>query len=899
MYRSVVSQQGRVTLEADANEAEEIRAAESRAELIDVIGPYGSPDDGFKISVGTAVPAQLDFAIAGGTLYVGGVRVHTDATTYYGQKAHEWADYDGPESFPTGTGAFREAIYLALTEQEVGAVEDDALREVALGGPDSAARTRLIQRAQRLTVNGSTCDDAFSSVQAAYAANGLVFDPHTMRVDGAMKLRADVDVTAAPADPCEPDATKGYLGAENQLIRVKVVAGDTAGSTKLLWGYDNASFLYQVSIDTTRTKLTLAGTPVDVFHQPRANQWVEVLRPAVTLDGASVAADLGAVGKLQAAYEPSTKTVTLTTALGGTYTSAFLRVWENRHDFAANDTTAVELRSAEDVGTGVLVFTQGTSRVIGDYWLIAVRPSTPQKIYPARLQATFQPPDGPRRWIAPLAVISWHDGRTAADVSDCRPHFKNLVELTGEESGCCELLVRPGDDVQAKIDAQLAANLAKGLRGVDVRFAAGTYTFTNPIVLDAKKGGAVSVSGCGPSTELRGTAEEVVLVLRGWDRAHVSDLVVHASTAAAGHGKKGRPDVFPPAAGDESRHIGGAVTLLSCGSVIVERVVATCAAGDARAASCIAVRNAKATPVDARVTACDLVVGRRQVGVLIVNASCATVHNNRVRLSTEPIKIDRPDAAHLTRVMARDVRKELGLADNPATARERRIVKRTVAAAMKQLIGRVDVGPLVRGLPALDRTVNNLKQQIAVAAGQGIVVGGAIADDVRITHNSVSGAMEGIHVGLSVRGQTPGKADAAVKARPAPILARRVQIIGNTIVQVVPAREKGVHAGIFIGNVEVATVRDNRVSCQPPDYKVGTETLRRGDGIRVWGQLGPMVLVSGNVCENANTGITVTALPGGYQAANKVQWRVTQNLVTASQALVLSTGVVNAGDNVP
>ena len=73
MYRRVVAQQGRVTVEADANEADEIRLDESRAELIDIIGPTGTPDDGFKISLPGG--GDLDFAIAPGTLYVGGVRV--------------------------------------------------------------------------------------------------------------------------------------------------------------------------------------------------------------------------------------------------------------------------------------------------------------------------------------------------------------------------------------------------------------------------------------------------------------------------------------------------------------------------------------------------------------------------------------------------------------------------------------------------------------------------------------------------------------------------------------------------------------------------------------------------------------------------------------------------------
>src|SRR5512133_361988 len=117
MYRAVVSQQGRVTVEADANEAEEIRGEESRAQLIDVVGPTGSPDDGFKISIpGPSAPAPaeknekvfrrmlsepiaasdpFDFAIGEGTLYVGGMRVRCTASqaTYSRQRKTEWVDF--------------------------------------------------------------------------------------------------------------------------------------------------------------------------------------------------------------------------------------------------------------------------------------------------------------------------------------------------------------------------------------------------------------------------------------------------------------------------------------------------------------------------------------------------------------------------------------------------------------------------------------------------------------------------------------------------------------------------------------------------------------------------------------------------------------------------------------
>src|SRR5512138_3561839 len=123
-YRSVVAQQGRVTLEADANEAEQIRIEESRAELVDIIGPTGSPDRGFQITVPVGGPA-FGFTIGAGTIYVGGLRIHQlRSTTYDDQRTSEWADRRTPDPDAPVPATTREIVYLELTEQEVTAVED-------------------------------------------------------------------------------------------------------------------------------------------------------------------------------------------------------------------------------------------------------------------------------------------------------------------------------------------------------------------------------------------------------------------------------------------------------------------------------------------------------------------------------------------------------------------------------------------------------------------------------------------------------------------------------------------------------------------------------------------------------------------------------------------------------
>jgi hypothetical protein len=442
MYRSVVSQQGRVTLEADANEAEEIRANESRIELIHIIGPNGAPDGGFKISAPVSEAHFLDFAIGQGTLYVGGVRVHNrdPKATYLSQKnrdgteyAREWADYpaDRVHSFPAGAAdavakadweGRMEAIYLTVAEQEVSAVEDPALREVALGGPDTAARTRLVQRVQRFPVSANTCDDAFAEVVKHYAT-GAVFQPFNMRLVSNLRLRADFVPTTAPADACQPTAQIGFLGPENQLMRVQVNDPHT-----LLWGWDNASFLYRATVKDVKT-LQLEGIPVDVYHQPRPQQWAELLATAVDLrDGARIAAASGKPVRVHA-YDATSRLVTLEIALPKTAVgdSVFLRMWENRLTLPASEGTAAELLMANGASTGVRVYLKGVEPVAGDYWMIGVRPGTPQAILPARL-STWQHPDGPGRWLAPLAVILWHPKSKSAHVTDCRPRFEPLVD---------------------------------------------------------------------------------------------------------------------------------------------------------------------------------------------------------------------------------------------------------------------------------------------------------------------------------------------------------------------------------------------------------------------------------------------------------------------------------------
>ena len=476
-YRSVVMQQGRVTLEADWNEAAQITNEEIRKEALDFVGPCGTPDDGYRVVV-LSVPTNppFDFFIRSGTMYVGGMRVHLYDPVQYSNQP-DWRDY-GPEdpdwvdlsSFTASPAIFptNEFVYLYLREQEISAVEVPDLKDVALGGPDTAQRTRLLQRFVRVSSQGKDCVSGLTAAQAKWQTEGLFFDPDTMRLCSWSRLQVGFSNQTQTPDPCQPLAQGGYLDPDNQLIRVQISGVDHAtGNPKFLWGFDDASFLYRINIDSNNPQnLVFQQVPVDANHQPVTGQAVEVLRTAADLpNGGDVAATSGFVFTLEQNYDPDSQSITIPTGLSlpTDYTfpaqsppnQLFLRVWQQEVVFTPGQTVALG-------NTGLTVTPQTLNNQpfhLGDCWMFAVRPATPQTVYPERYQNEPQRPDGPRLWACPLGVISWFEEEGTLS-SDCRNHMCNLVELCKRQQGCCTISVAPEDMATATL--QDIVNQASG-----------------------------------------------------------------------------------------------------------------------------------------------------------------------------------------------------------------------------------------------------------------------------------------------------------------------------------------------------------------------------------------------------------------------------------------------------
>ncbi|HEX3153151.1 MAG TPA: DUF6519 domain-containing protein [Candidatus Angelobacter sp.] len=637
-YRSVVAQQGRVTLEADINEQASIASEALRRETVDVVGPSGTPDDGYKVSLdGSGNPV-----IGRGTMYLGGWRLNLPSAVPINQQP-DWLDRPQVSTKPP------EMVALLVTEQEVSAIEDQALREVALGGPDTAARSRLMQHFLCLP-SDSTCPAAEKALTAQLKQMGLQYNNKTDELAWDANLKVSFYPPATPVDPCCPPAQGGYLGADNQLVQVTVAAFDSASHTgTLLWGWNNASFIYRAAIvdpGANPPVLTLDPRPVDAEHTPQPGQVIEVLRTTCVLGNAAdkiyIAAPQGLVVTLGSGtvFDPDTKQLTLPsgTTVPSDPNSLFVRLWQAEVPFTSG--TAVQLDPTSGLAVTVTLNALPTGQFLArPFWEFAVRPNTPQKVYPERYLQSGSAPDGPRQWLCNLAVIV-----PGAPPQDCRNHFLPLIDL--EPCDCCHLVLDPAKDWLGALNNALASNAT----ALSICFQPGQFMVTSKIAISGK---SVKMTGAGKGTSIVGRALEVVLEFDNCPCVELSSLSVTAGTAGFSNN--------PATAG-----LQGAVTMRSCAEVDVERVWLTCADADLRAASCLAIYNPApassnltlAPQFNVRVLNSQFMVGHFQVGILLVNADRAQIEGNLIVTPQTSRNLGLNDIAKRT-VIADRIKKQL------------------------------------------------------------------------------------------------------------------------------------------------------------------------------------------------------------------------------------------------
>jgi hypothetical protein len=642
-YRRVLMQQGRVEIDADGNEQIAIGDHIAATTSTDVIGqsgypvtapPAGSATGGFALGLNAA---RTDITIAPGRMYVDGLLVENDAPDATLLTQPDMPGVTLSHLGVNGSGSY--VVYLDVWERLITALDNPAIRESALGGPDTSVRTKLVWQVK---LAPPPPVKAGPQPEPTCANSG---EPWPSASTGMLAAGSG---TPTASLPCSLPPETGYQRLENQLYRVEIHTPGPDGTATFKWSRENGSVVSLIS-----ARPTPGGSPPATVTGPsfwvtslssdpslglRAGDWVEL-----TDDSTELIAGSGTL--YQVATTPTDgHTVTITATPPPTVTLALhpkLRRW---------DQTGTGLSQGITVTAGTWIPLEGGVQVefsagnyhAGDYWLIPARTATSiQQGYvewpvDAASNPMPQPSVGIRHHYAKLGLIEFTAPGTFGGIGtatapiDCRLPFMPLTDLMPKQSlSPCTIVAKPGPGWEQPILAYFADATASGgdtaPLDAEICLPIGDFPVNNPVVISGA--GHVRFTGAGWGTRLIPAAGNPESVLQFTDCASVAvrDLYSETSQVTKAAGSTGR------------KHINGTLAFSNCGEVTVENAWLKCGSNVShRGAACITV-SSDVTPANTttgtgsvRIRGCRLYVGEMQVGIQLVHQARAVVEDNEI-----------------------------------------------------------------------------------------------------------------------------------------------------------------------------------------------------------------------------------------------------------------------------
>lgn len=430
-FSRVLMQQGRVALDADFNEQAAILLHYLQTLTRDLIGPYAAPFEATGFGLSYPTPNANGFTIGKGRYYVDGILVeNNNPCTYAQQPNFPVAASDpllGENKNPTGNEYW---VYLDVWERHVTYIEDDAIREVALNGPDTCTRAKIVWQVRALPVSPNSV--VINEDPAAMCAQPLT----GLTTISSATMSAQVDPGKQSTDPCVLSPTAKYRGLENQLYRVEIHQPGAAGTATFKWSRDNGSVASAWLGWDGKSQLQVANT-----RGFTGGNWVEVSDDSNDL--------LGTPGTLLLLTQAGNGVLTVDTSSipsGGVPWSANLlhpkvRRWDQTQtgDITLNN-GAITISEASatatdwiDLEDGLQIqFSAGGNYRTGDYWEIPARVATGNIEWPtttgpngAIVQAAL-PPKGIYHHYAPLGFVNWTPSSGAFANRGCACQFTPL-----------------------------------------------------------------------------------------------------------------------------------------------------------------------------------------------------------------------------------------------------------------------------------------------------------------------------------------------------------------------------------------------------------------------------------------------------------------------------------------
>ncbi|MGD8966117.1 MAG: DUF6519 domain-containing protein [Anaerolineae bacterium] len=338
-FSRVLMQQGRVQLDADWNEQIAIFWHHLRTLIVDLIGPHGGPEH--RLGFAIKPKDTLNFHLSRGHYYVDGLLC--DARWPFHYEHQPYYPLRETEHLEPNTDYL---VYLDVWERHVTCVEDDDIREVALGGPDTATRAQLVYQVKTVALAPGEVPDAAASEEddarlaelkkrleelhvqlkkleeegdeakakevrlaieeveaqiarmpqgprgpSAFSCDSLLKDKLLdMGRFSSCALAARAYVEPTPDEPCIIPPEARYRGPENQLYRVEIHRPGHVGKASFKWSRENGSVIFPVrslktdsESDTTTVSLEHLGR--DGRFGLQAGDWVEIVDDDYVLQG--------------------------------------------------------------------------------------------------------------------------------------------------------------------------------------------------------------------------------------------------------------------------------------------------------------------------------------------------------------------------------------------------------------------------------------------------------------------------------------------------------------------------------------------------------------------------------------------------------------------------------------
>ncbi len=432
-YTAVLEQQGRVALDADANEQCFIDAYQSGTQAIDVVGRYGGPagDNGFQITV----TSGHEILIGAGRYYVNGLLCENPASLSYDSQPYLIAPPGGATAaaliskLTAAGGADVIQVWLQVWQRLQTALDDPDLREPALGHADTTARLQTVWR---------VVADLVPTPQPPPGSPGPA-PSCCQAMDAAAPPPASTGTMSATAGGpaadrgCEPVAAAGYQGIENQLYRVEIHRGGDETKATFKWSRENGSVVTAITgISGPTVRVSSLGPDANLGFQ--AGQWVELTDDSYVFGPTPNSP--GPLYQIQS-IQPADLSVTLAVPAGDHRfhpgPNSRMRRWDQSGPTATEHGISLSAGTRIPLENGIEVnFAPGTFQS-GDYWTIPARAASGQIEWPpcGSDGNASQPPSSIVVHSAPLASIAPGGPGSPGGVvvEDCRQKFSPLTAL--------------------------------------------------------------------------------------------------------------------------------------------------------------------------------------------------------------------------------------------------------------------------------------------------------------------------------------------------------------------------------------------------------------------------------------------------------------------------------------